>query len=120
MKRKTQENNAFASATLQRNEELKKQKYKRKTADSIVAEINIRCGTNVNVRTVRRYVCNGKAGATIQSRGKKSDIPEEALDAIKVAMVSYIQLSNAGMNKMPDRKYMIRQLRQCLKTSIYV
>ena len=85
-----------------------------------MAKINKRCGTNVNARTVRRYVCNGKAGATICTQGKKSDIPEEALEALKVAMVSHMQLSNAGMNKMPDRKYMIRQLMKCLKTSMYV
>ena len=72
MQRKMQMNEAFASANLQWDEELKKKKHKRKNADSIVAKINKRCGTNVNARTVRRYVCNGKAGATICTRGKKS------------------------------------------------
>ena len=120
MQRKIQENEAFARAILQWNEQLKKKKYKHKTADFIVAKINKRCGTDVNASTVRRYVCNGEAGATIRMQGKKNDIPEEAFKVIKVAMVSHIQLSNAGMNKMPDRKYMIRQLMKCLKTSMYV
>ena len=85
-----------------------------------MAEINERCGTNVNVRTVRRYVANGKAGVTIGRRGKKSTIPAEVLEALKSAIVSHIQLSNGGMNKMPNRKYMIRQLQQYMKTSMYV
>ena len=114
------ENNAFVSATLQWNEEMKKQKYKRKSAAAIVAEINARCGTNISARTVRRYVSDGKVGVSIARRGKKSAIPEEVLEALKSAMVSHIQLSNAGMNKMPDRKHMIRQLQQCMKTSMYV
>ena len=98
---------------------MKKQEYKRKTADAIVASVNTRCGTNVNARTVRRYVGDGKIGIIICKRGKKSAIPDEAMEVLKDAMVSHVQLSNSGMKQMPTRKYMIMKLKEYLKTSKY-
>ena len=35
------------------------------------------------------------------------------------AILLYIQLENAGMNKMPDRKYSIHQIKLCLNGGTY-
>ena len=114
------EEKAFTLATEQWHIEVKKDKFNRKTASSIVEEINATCGMNINERKVRRHVNEGKVGMPLIGRGKKCTIPDVLMEALCCAVVSHIQLSNAGMVKMLDRKYMIRQLRQCLKTSMYV
>ena len=35
-------------------------------------------------------------------------------------ILSYIQLSNAGMSKMPDRKHLIQQMKLCLNNGAYM
>ena len=117
VQRKKQEEKAFTLATEQWHIEVKKDKFNRKTASSIVEEINATGGTNINERTVRRYVNEGKVGVPCIGRGKKCIIPDVLMEALRCAVVSYIQLSNAGMVKMPDRKYVIQQVKVCVKKS---
>ena len=83
--------------------EKEKEKFKRKTAVSIVKTINAVHGTNINERTVRRYVHQGNIGVPIVGRGKKCVLPESIAEALQSAVATNIQLSNAGMKKMPDR-----------------
>ena len=46
-------------------------------------------------------------------------MPEFIMESITSAVVSYIQLSNAGMTTMPDRKNIISLLKRCLNKSTY-
>ena len=63
---------------------------------------------------------NRKIGIAICTRGKKSTILDEAMEALKCVMVSYVQLSNSGMKKMSTRKYMIMKLKECVKMSMFL
>jgi len=99
--------------------EVKKDKSKYKTAFSTVDEINATCGTNINEKTLRRYVIEGIFGVPIIGRRKKCNIPESFVEAMCCAVVSYIQLYNTGRVKMPDREYIIQQLQFCVKKSVY-
>ena len=119
VRRKKKEDEAFILATELWLKEKEKEKYKRKTARSIVQKINAVHRTNINDRTVRRYVHLGNIGVPIVGRGKKCGLPESIVEALQSAVVSHIQLTNAGMQKMPDRQYMIRQVELCLEKSSY-
>ena len=119
VRRKKQEDEAFVLATEMWLKEKEKEKFKRKTALSIIQTINAAHGTNINERTVRRYVHQGNIGVPIVGRGKKCVLPESIVEALQSAVVSHIQLTNAGMQKMPDRQYMIRQVELCVEKSSY-
>ena len=119
IRNKKWEGDAFMLATKRWNEEKEKDKYKRKTSQRIVEEINDARGTNVSERTVRRYVASGHIGVPCIGRGRKCVMPDFIMEGITSAVVSYIQLSNAGMTTMPDRKNIISLLKRCLNKSTY-
>ena len=117
VQRKKREAEAFILATEMWHKE--KEKFKRQTALSIIQTINAAHGTNINERTVRRYVYQGNIGVPIVGRGKKCVLPKSILEALRSAIATHIQLSNAGMKKMPDRQYMIKQVELSLEDSVY-
>mmetsp|Transcript_14235 Transcript_14235/g.13740 ORF Transcript_14235/g.13740 Transcript_14235/m.13740 type:complete len:87 (+) Transcript_14235:573-833(+) len=84
-------------ATKRWKEEKVKDQFKRKTAQCIVEEINEARGTNVNDRTVRRYVALGYTSVPCIVRGRKCGMPDSIMKSITSAVVSHIQLSNVRM-----------------------
>ena len=69
-------------ATKQWSEEKEKDKYKRKTSQRIVEEINEAQGTNVNESTVRRYVASGHIGVPCIGQGRKCVMPESIMKEV--------------------------------------
>lgn len=109
----------FITATGRWREEKVKQKGERKTARSIVHEINSVHGTNFNKRTVRVYANCYHTDVPMTGHSKKSIINESAELALNSAVLSYIQLSNVGMNKTPNHKHIIHQMKLCLNSGDY-
>ena len=102
------------------HKEREKEKSKqRRTALSIIQTINAAHGKNIKERTMRRYVHQGNIGVPIIGRGKKCVLSDSIMEALQSAVVSNIQLSNAGLQKMSDRQCMIRQVQLCLENSDY-
>ena len=56
----------------------------------------------MNDRTVRRYVALGYTSVPYIGRGRKRVMPDSIMKGIDSAVVLHIQLSNAGIQKMPD------------------
>ena len=52
--------------------------------------------------------------------GKKSSIPKNILSALDSAVISYIQISNAGMKAQPNRPAIITKMQACLKNGEFV
>ena len=52
--------------------------------------------------------------------GKKSTIPERILSALDSAIISYIQLSNAGMKAQPKCQAIITIMQGCLKKGGFI
>ena len=108
------EDAAFVTAMGRWREESMKPKGKRVTAKSIVNNVNAMHGTNVNERSVRSYVLSNTDDVPLSGRGKKSKLHEPVLLALTSATHSYIQLSNATMTKMSDRKNIIMKIKLCV------
>ena len=69
---------SFKNATLLCAEEEKKPKKQRKSAETIVREINEKENVILCSRTVRNYVNQGKVGETPEKRGEKGSIISQA------------------------------------------
>ena len=84
-----------------------------------MVEIKKVYGTNMNERTAVRYVYERMQGVSFSTQGKKCTLSSSVVEALRSAIVSYIQLINPGMIRMSYCKYMIRKLTQCIKKSQY-
>jgi len=95
-----------------------KDKNKMKATCSIVDEIKIAHGTSLNERTVRLYANHGVTDVPMTGRGKKILHGPVEL-ALSSAILFYIQLSNAGISKILDRKRLTQQMKLCLNGGAY-
>ena len=111
---------AFITATRWWREEKTKENNERKTARSIVDDIDIVHGTSLNEITVRLYSNCGDIDVLMTGRGKKLILHESVDLALIYSMLSYIQLANAGMNKIPDRKHLIQKMKLWLNGRAYI
>ena len=119
MKKKKRENDVFKMAATKWIDNNKKKKCERVSAASIVKEMNSLHGTNICEQSVRRAVNSGDPISIIDGRGRPSKLQKPIEDAIASAMLTFIQLENAEMNKMPDRKALIAKLRECIAGGNY-
>ena len=102
---------AFINATRWWRGDKTKDNNERKTARSIVDEINIVHGNFLNGRTVKLYANRGDIGVPMTERGKNPILHESVELAFSSAMLLYIHLENAGMNKMLDSKHLIQKMK---------
>ena len=115
MSEKTKEN-AFVIASKLWREESKKKKGARLSCYNITKQVNAIYGTSISEKSVRRH-CH--ASDEINSiprigRGRKSELLPEIESALRTAMLTYIELSDAEMNKKPNRKTIVQLLGRCL------
>ena len=89
------------------------------TARSTVDDINIVHGTSLNEITVRLYANRGDVCAPMTGLGKNPILHESVELALISAMLSYIQLENNGINKIPDRKHLIHRMKLCFNGGAY-
>ena len=75
--------------------------------------------TSLNEINMRLYENRGDIGVPMTRRGKKTILHESLELALSSAMLSYIQMTNSGMNKMPDRKHLIQQMKLCSNDGAY-
>ena len=73
-------------------------------------------GTNICERTVRKYSSKGLIGVLPRwVGGNVSSIPNQVLKALDSVVLSYIQLTNAGMVQDVNPPIIIKKLGHCLK-----
>ena len=111
-----EERAAFMRAVCERNEEKVKPRKERRSAQAICKEINTMYNTNICEATVRRKssVPNLSMEQCLQ-RGRKPNLKEGVDLALSTALATYIQLSNAAIKKMPNRRDLIMLLKATFK-----
>jgi hypothetical protein len=109
--------------------------YKKMTGRSIAELVNAKYGTNIQDRTIRKQVSEGKAGLSPDRRGPKGTIGSRYYKALCGAFESYVKLKqvtrdsnlkrtflqklvNAVVNKHPDENRSGRTLFERLQTSV--
>ena len=75
--------------------------------------------TSLNDINVRLYENRGDIDVPMTGRGKKTIFHESLELALSSTMLSYIQMTNYGINKMPDRKHLIQKMKLCLNGGKY-
>ena len=68
---------------------------------------------------MRLYANRGDIDVQMTGRGKKLILHESVELDMSSSTLFYIQLENAGMNKMPYRKHLIHQMKLCLNGGAY-
>ena len=74
---------------------------------------------NLNEITVRLYVNHCDSDIPMSGRGKFFYLNELVELALSSAMLSHIQLSNTGMDKISDCKHIVKQMKLCLNNGPY-
>jgi hypothetical protein len=101
---------SFKKATLLCAEEEKKPKKQRKSAETIVLEINEKENVILCSRTVRNYVKKGKVGETPEKRGEKGSIIPQAYKALCGALESYVKLAAQEGKQQMNRPSLIKRV----------
>ena len=117
--RKAQED-VFKMAATKWAEVAKLKRRDRVSAASIATKFNSLHGTNINERSIRRAVKAGDYQLYTNGRGRPSKLHKPIEEALASSMLTFIQLENAAMSKMPDRKTLIRKLRECMAGGNYI
>jgi hypothetical protein len=109
--------------------------YKKMTGQQIAELVNAKYATNIQDRTIRKQVANGKAGLSPERRGPKGSIGSRYYKALCGAFESYIKLKqvtrdanlkrtflqklvNAVVNKHPNENRTGRKLFERLQDSV--
>ena len=78
-------------------------------------------GTYVNEKTKRKYFSTNQMGEVpCYGGGKNASIPKRILSALDSAVISYIQLSNAGLKAQPNRPAIITKMQAYLRKGGFV
>ena len=117
---KKDNDDVFKMAATKWAEVSKLKRSERVSAASIASEFNSLHGTNINGRSIRRAVSAGNYQLYSDGRGRPSKLHKPIEEALASSMLTFIQLENAAMNKMPDRKTIIEKLRECMAGGNYV
>jgi hypothetical protein len=84
---------AFKEAKIEWHRESQKPKRNRKSAETIVNQINATSGFDLKPRRVRNAVKKGNIEATPEKRGEKGSIPVKAYKALCGAFESFVKLA---------------------------
>ena len=90
------------------------EKSNKRSASTIVDEVNKKHKININERTVRTYVAKGLTKPPRKSGGKEK-VPIEVRNALLSTLKTVINLECAGMKHQPNCSQLIKMLKSCLK-----
>ena len=120
MRAKKADDDVFKMAATKWAEVSKLKRSDSVSAASITSQFNSLHGTNINGRSIRRAVNAGNLQLYSDGRGRPSKLHKPIEEALASSMLTFIQLENAAMSKMPDRKTIIGKLRECMAGGNYV
>ena len=77
-------------------------------------------GTNISKQSVQRRVAGGSVNTLNSRAGRKSKLMQPVETSLTSSLVTFIQLTNSEMKKMPDCRTVIKKLKVCMQGSNYV
>ena len=120
VKQRTREDSNSSTATHLWHWSLTKSNTSRKNDIYVVKKLNNMHGTNIRKQSVQRHVVGGSVNALDSRAWLKFKLMQPVEIALLSSLLTFIQLANSEMNKMPDRKTVIKNLKVFIQGGNYV